>query len=397
MKYLLNWYEILTDSGLEFLQLAKAFQICAIDSSTNRTALMDLQAFAQQHPLQVTAKNDGGRAHIRVEGVLYGFQVNDFKYTVDSLIKQGIKDVRLYINTPGGSVFAANEIANEILRFEGTVSGFGGAIVASAGSYLATICNTFEMAENGQFMYHKPSAVVEGNENAIESRLKLLKSLTDQYRKHYAEKTGKTEEEIEALWSKGDVWLNAQEALDEGFVTSISKKTPVTKETAMLIAACGAPIKPEITKTETEMKNRDEIVAKLKLAKDATDAQIEAAIDQLAIQAQEAQTAEANLAARETAAVTALLDAAIVAKKITANQKPHFEALAKKDYDSTKALLDSMVPAMKASAHIDASGEGADPKAKWTLQDYLDNDPQALEVLMEKDPKKFEELQKGYF
>lgn len=358
---------------------------------------MNIEGLAQEHPLQITAKKNGSRADIRIEGTIYGFQGEEFKYSIDRLIESGVKNVRLYINTPGGNVFAANEIANEILRFEGTVSGFGGAIVASAGSYLATICSTFEMAENGQFMYHKPKTVFEGNEDTVESNLKLLKNLTDLYRKKYAEKTGKTEEEIEALWSKGDVWLNAQEALAEGFITSISTKTPVTKETALLIAACGAPIQPEITKTETKMENRNEIISKLKLSEDATDAQIEAAIDNLNVQAQKAKDEETILAQREAAAITALLDAAIVAKKIGADQKPHFEVLAKKDYDATKALLDTMAPTPKISGQLDPSAGGADPKANWTLQEYLDKDPQALEVLMEKDPKKFEELQKGYF
>lgn len=360
---------------------------------------MDLEALAQKYPLQITAKNEGGRAHIRIDGVIYGFQAESFRYGINSLLKAGTKDVVLYINTPGGSVFAANEIANEILRFEGTVSGFGGAIVGSAGSYLATICNTFEMAENGQFMYHKPKMRIEGNEDTFESQLKLLKNLTGQYRKQYADKTGKTEEEIETLWGKGDVWLTAQEALNEGFATSVAKKTPVSKETAMMIAACGAPTKPVITetKTETKMENRKEIISKLKLAEDATDAQIEAAIDNLTVQAQKAEQDENTIAQREAAAITALLDAAIVGKKITADQKSHFEALAKKDYDSTKALIDTMPVAIKASAGLDPSGEGADPKAKWTVQDYLDNDPRALEELMVKDPKKFEELQKGYF
>lgn len=360
---------------------------------------MDLEALAQKHPLQITAKNDGGRADIRIDGTIYSWNAEDFRYSINELIKSGVKDASLYINTPGGNVFAGNEIANEIQRFPGTISGYGGAIVASAGSYLATICHTFEMAENGQFMIHKPKALIEGNEDAIESRLKLLKNLTAQYRKQYAEKTGKTEDEIETLWSKGDVWFNAQEALDEGFITSISSKTPVTKETAMLIAACGAPIQPEITetKTETKMKNRDEIIAKLKLAKDATDAQIEAAIDNLSVQAQKAEQDEQAIAQREAAAVTALLDAAIVAKKITADQKEHFEALAKKDYDATKALIDSMPVAPKISGQLDPDGEGTDPKANWTLQDYLDNDPEALDELAAKNPKKFEELNRAYY
>ena len=145
------------------------------------------------------------------------------------------------------------------------------------------------------------------------------------------------------------------------------------------------------------MKIRDEIIAKLKLAKDATDAQNEAAIDNLSVQAQKAEQDEQAIAQREAAAITALLDAAIVAKKITADQKEHFEALAKKDYEATKALIDSMPAAPKISGQLDPDEDDADPRAKWTLQDYLDNDPQALDELAAKDPKRFEELNRAYY
>src|SRR5690606_27676347 len=129
-------------------------------------------------------------APIRISGVIHGWQnsAESFKAKIDDLLAKGVKDVTLYINTPGGSVFEANEIANEIKRFPGTITGFGGALVASAGSYLAIECDTFEMAENGQYMYHKPKGMIHGNEDEVASNLQLLKNLTAQYRKKYAEK-----------------------------------------------------------------------------------------------------------------------------------------------------------------------------------------------------------------
>jgi len=187
----------------------------------------DIAAMSKKFPLTITAEAKNDIAEIRISGVIHEWQnsAQEFKRQIDQLLAKGIKDVRLYINTPGGSVFEANEIANEIIRFSGTISGFGGALVASAGSYLALVCDTFEMPENGQYMYHKPMGRFQGNEDKVGTDLKLLQNLTNQYRTAYAKKTGLSESEIESRWSKGDVWLSSKEAKDQGFITAVPTAT----------------------------------------------------------------------------------------------------------------------------------------------------------------------------
>lgn len=362
----------------------------------------DIVAMSSKFPLSITAEAKEDFAEIRINGVIHQWQnsAQDFKRQIDDLIAKGIKNVKLYISTPGGSVFEANEIANEIKRFSGTVSGYGGALVASAGSYLALICDTFEMAENGQYMYHKPMGSIQGNEDKVAADLKLLQNLTNQYRTAYAEKTGLTEDEIESRWSKGDVWLSAKEALDQGFITSVSsKKEKITEDHKALFIACGAPTIPNVnSKKENNMKNRNELIAALKLPADATDEQILAAATKASVKAGKVDKLENEKTASVQKQAEELIDKAITTdKKITADVREQYIKFAVADMDGTKAILKSMPALVKPSANFDDSKKTAETRKDWTLEDYQKKDVKALEKMMIEDPEAFTKLEEDYF
>lgn len=362
----------------------------------------DVVAMSNKYPLSITAEAKNDTAEIRISGVIHQWQNSsqEFKRQIDQLLAKGIKNVILYINTPGGSVFEANEIANEIKRFSGTISGYGGALVASAGSYLALICDTFEMAENGQYMYHKPMGQIQGNEDKVTADLKLLQNLTKQYRTAYSEKTGMTEDEIEARWSKGDVWLSAIEAKEQGFITAVStKKEKITEDQHALFIACGAPNIPNVKpKIDNKMKNRNELIANLKLSADATDEQILEAVKAATAKAGQVdglKDAQANALKKQA---ETLVDKAILTdKKITADLREQYVKFAMSDMEGTVAILEAMPTIGKPSAHFQPGAENATGREKWTLEDYQSKDPKALEKMMVEDPKAFAKLEDEYF
>jgi ATP-dependent Clp protease, protease subunit len=362
----------------------------------------DVVAMSNKFPLTITAEAKEDIAEIRISGVIHQWQNSsqEFKQQIDQLLAKGINNVTLYINTPGGSVFEANEIANEIKRFSGTISGFGGALVASAGSYLALICDTFEMAENGQYMYHKPMGMIAGNEDKVTADLKLLQNLTKQYRTAYAEKTGLSEDEIESRWSKGDVWLSAIEAKEQGFITAVStKKEKITEDQKALFVACGAPNIPNVqSQKPVKMKNRNELIAKLKLSADATDEQILEAVEKATAKASQVDALQTAQAATLQKQAETLVDKAILTdKKITADLREQYVKFAVSDLAGTTAILEAMPSIDKASAHLQPGETTASGREKWTLEDYQTQDPKALEKMMTEDPKAFAKLEDAYF
>lgn len=364
------------------------------DSIFTADTLRDL---AMTFPLMIVAVQEQKRAKIKITGGIYDWQESliDFGAQVDQLIDAGIDDVDVYINSPGGDVFVAAEICNQIERFKGQKKGIGGALVASAATIIALCCDSFEMASNGQFMYHKPSGWISGNEDKVSSQLTLLQNLTSQYRAMYAQKTGIPESTIEANWAKGDVWLTAKQALEQGFVSSVREKEKIDKTTAQMITACGGT-PPKITEFnfETNMKNRNQIIALLKLSADATDEQIQAAIKANSEKAAQVDSLLQKEAQNRQGEINALVDKAIADKKITADLKQNYVALATKDFESTKSIIEAMKPIEKPI--IETSGESGS-KEKWTMEDWQAQDPEGLKKMMVEKPEAFQKLEAAYF
>lgn len=369
----------------------------------------DIVAMSKKFPLTITAEAKNQIAEIRISGVIHEYQnsAQSFKQQIDQLLAQGIQDVKLYINTPGGSVFEANEIANEIKRFSGTISGFGGALVASAGSYLALMCDTFELAENGQYMYHKPMARFEGNEDKITADLKLLQNATNQYRTAYSQKTGLSEDEIESRWSKGDVWLSAKEAKDQKFITSVStRKEKITEDQQALFVACGVPNIPNL-KSQKDEKMKNRIMTMLAAASIAhtltatsSDDDFEKTLDSVLAKAKRCETAESELKTFKTANAKILIDQAVTDGKLNASEKEQWLTNAIDYPEMTAMALSRMVgkPDLNAGVNRDnkevitGAHESLKNRADWTFDKWQTEDPKGLAKLEDEAPADFEKL-----
>jgi len=176
--------------------------------------------------IKITASLAGDSAVINITDEIGGETANSkgIRSQIDQLLINKVTNADVYINSQGGSVFEGMEIANQLRRIP-NVKIRGGTMIASAATYLTSLFHTTAQS-NTRFMIHKPSVSTRGNETSISTDLSVLKGITNEYRTVYAKKTGKTEQEIENLWSKGDVWLTAQEALKWGFIDAISDGSP---------------------------------------------------------------------------------------------------------------------------------------------------------------------------
>jgi ATP-dependent protease ClpP protease subunit len=326
----------------------------------------------------------------------------NFEYEVKDLIAKGHVNAHIKMNGPGGSTLEAAEIYNIIKSFTGKVTGEGGALVASAYTYIACACSEFTVNSNTQGMIHKPMGGFSGNEDQIESDLKLLKNVTADFKKVYAAKFNKSEEEIESLWAKGNHWMNAEQMKALGLATSV-KETPkaITAEDVLMLEACAAPVVPKATaeptipnsKTTLNIMEKSQIIASLGLQADATDADIQAAITQNKEAAEAAKTSQRD---RHVADVKAFLDGAEKEKKITGTQRAKYDTLSAtaEGFASVKEIVAEATPVVQASKELIPGSKKADnvDRSKWTFADYQEKDPAAFADLLESDPTKAEAL-----
>jgi ATP-dependent Clp protease protease subunit len=224
-------------------------------------------------PFRITAVKKGKIAHIDIVGEI-GWEVNSkqFMQDVRKLKDEGCTEAFVYINTPGGSCFHANEIVNILTDNFEKITGDGGAIVASAGTYISTVIENFSMPANGQYMLHRPKGCACGTITDIAAYLKMQSDIDkDYFDRFIAKATNK--EDFKKKWESGaDYWMTAQEAKDAGFIASVREKVKIDKETKNMLRACAENIQDRMTQLLTnDTENMKQLADLLKLKADAVE------------------------------------------------------------------------------------------------------------------------------
>lgn len=134
------------------------------------------------------------------------------------------KDIKLYINSPGGSVYDGLAIIDTMNYIEPDVQTIGiglqasmGAMLLSAGAKGKRYC-----LPNARIMIHQPSSGTEGKitdqEIALKEGIYLKKVLID----IMAKNTGKDAKTIEKDMDR-DNWMSAEEAQKYGIIDEVIK------------------------------------------------------------------------------------------------------------------------------------------------------------------------------
>ena len=132
------------------------------------------------------------------------------------------KDIKLYINSPGGSVYDGLAIIDTMNYIEPDVQTIGIGLQASMGAMLLSSGakgKRFALP-NARIMIHQPSSGTEGKitdqEIALKEGIYLKKVLIDMMAKN----TGKTAKEIEKAMDR-DNWMSADEAKAYGIIDEV--------------------------------------------------------------------------------------------------------------------------------------------------------------------------------
>lgn len=137
------------------------------------------------------------------------------------------KDIRLYINSPGGSISAGLAIYDTMQYIKCDVSTICLGLAASFGAFLlAGGARGKRMAlPNAEIMIHQPaiSGGIKGQATDIRIVSDHIQRSKRRLNRIMAENTGKTEEEIAAATER-DNYMSAAEALEFGIIDRIIEK-----------------------------------------------------------------------------------------------------------------------------------------------------------------------------
>ena len=134
------------------------------------------------------------------------------------------KDIKLYINSPGGSVYDGLAIIDTMNYIEPDVQTIGIGLQASMGAMLLSAGTKGKRCclPNARIMIHQPSSGTEGKitdqEIALKEGIYLKKVLID----IMAKNTGKDAKTIEKDMDR-DNWMSAEEALKYGIIDEVIK------------------------------------------------------------------------------------------------------------------------------------------------------------------------------
>lgn len=132
------------------------------------------------------------------------------------------RDIKLYINSPGGSVYDGLAIIDTMNYIEPDVQTIGIGLQASMGAMLLACGAKGKryLLPNARVMIHQPSSGTEGKITDQEIALKEGIFLKKRLAEIFAERTGKSVKQVEKDMDR-DNWMSAAEAQEYGIVDEV--------------------------------------------------------------------------------------------------------------------------------------------------------------------------------
>ncbi len=134
------------------------------------------------------------------------------------------KDISLYINSPGGSIYAGLAIYDTMRFIKPDVQTICVGIAMSMGSLLLTAGakgKRFALP-NSRILIHQPSAGFEGQSTDIEIHAREILATRARIDEIYSEHTGQSIERVHADMER-DRFFTAEQALDYGLIDRVIK------------------------------------------------------------------------------------------------------------------------------------------------------------------------------
>lgn len=154
--------------------------------------------------------------------------ISDETWYGDEVTPQLFKDelnaasgnITVWINSPGGDVFAAAQIYNMLRDYKGSVTVKIDGIAASAASVIAMAGNTVCVSPVAMMMIHNPATMAMGEAKDMQKAIVMLNEVKESILNAYESKTGLTRARLSHMMDD-ETWFNAKKAVELGFADKI--------------------------------------------------------------------------------------------------------------------------------------------------------------------------------
>ncbi|AUL46867.1 ATP-dependent Clp endopeptidase, proteolytic subunit ClpP [Bordetella trematum] len=135
------------------------------------------------------------------------------------------KDISLYINSPGGSVYAGMAIYDTMQFVKPDVSTLCTGLAASMGAFLLAAGTKGKRLSlpNSRIMIHQPSGGAQGQATDIQIQAKEILELRERLNRILAENTGQSIERI-GIDTERDNFMSAEDAVSYGLVDKVMSR-----------------------------------------------------------------------------------------------------------------------------------------------------------------------------
>ena len=140
-------------------------------------------------------------------------------------LNAGSGDITVWINSPGGDVFAAAQIYNMLMDYSGDVTVKIDGLAASAASVIAMAGTTVLMSPVAMMMIHNPATIAIGDAGEMKKAIDMLSEVKESIMNAYEIKTNLSRARISHLMD-AESWFNATKAVELGFADGVLFDSP---------------------------------------------------------------------------------------------------------------------------------------------------------------------------
>ncbi len=153
----------------------------------------------------------------------YGDEVTpkEFKAGLDDLGE--IETLNVYINSPGGDVFAGQTIYSILKRHKAQKNVYIDGLAASIASVIAMAGSTIFMPKNSMMMIHNPWTFGVGNASDFRKLAEDLDKIRESLISTYEDRSALMRDEIIDIMDK-ETWLTASECEEYGFCDVVEEE-----------------------------------------------------------------------------------------------------------------------------------------------------------------------------